>query len=348
MIALLLACAHAALVPVAPQARVDPLADLAPHEGAQTEWWHVHADLVDGATGEPVHVFAAFLAERTGDDHAGPLPVQPFVDPLWLAWVKVQTPTHTWVADRASFPDLFAAGAAREGLALHHGDWHLAWEHGALVLQVSAGPERLDLRLVPTRPPTLPGEGGNLVLRPGGGRSMWEQWEEMAVEGRWERHGKAGWLQGSGFFKHQWGRLYDPRVDGFTWVSLDLPDGRSLSVAWLQEEGTGGSPGSRAWWSDGTPIAGEDLHLEVTRTWRSHRSATTWPVAWHLQAPGVDFMLQALHDNQEIWAFPAALHVGPAHAVGQVAGLAVDQLAFVEQTGARPTPLRVFLRSDAP
>ena len=125
----LLGCA-AALVAVGPEevpeARHDP-----PHPEAQTEWWHVHAELEDRA-GEPLYVFAAFLVQRTGEDRVGPVPLSLFGGEVHLAYAKLQTEEGSWTSDRVAWPDLFAARFVGEGLDLRHDDWRIAREHDSV------------------------------------------------------------------------------------------------------------------------------------------------------------------------------------------------------------------------
>jgi len=346
----LAACAPSQLRAIPPDATISLPRDHAPHADAQTEWWHVHAELEDLATGEPLYLFAGFVVQRTELDRAGPVPMAA-LDTFHAAYVKVQTAERSWVSDREGFPDGVTARFASEGLDLQHGDWRVAWEAGALVLEVSAGPHRLALQLEPTRGATLPGDAGRVELRPGS-RHLWVQEERMHTRGRWETGGRARWVEGSGFYKHQWGRLYDDALDGFEWISMNLPGEHSLSIAWLKDGELRGAPGSLAWLSepDGSPapLPLGALRVTPTRTWRSPRSGNRWAVGWRVTAPGLDLEVEALDERQELWVFPASIYAGPARATGRFMGQPVDTIAFVEQAGGRPVPLRVFFHSDPP
>ncbi|NOY27661.1 MAG: hypothetical protein GXP62_17485, partial [Oligoflexia bacterium] len=305
----LTACLHPVLQAVPAGATVELPADHAPHPWAQTEWWHVHAELVEPATGEQIGVFAAFLVQRTGRDHIALLPVSAFVNPVQAAWVEIRVGDRTSTADRLNFPDLFTAGNRGPELDMHHGNWRIRYEGGALILRASAGPNQVELRLEPTRSATLPGQAGRVELVPGNAH-LWYQMEGMRVRGRWQRRGPLGtqthWVQGEGFFKHQWGRLYDPGLDGFTWISMDLPGIGELALAYLVDDGERGVPGSMAWLRpvSGAPIplSVDKLSLEPTRSWHSRRSGATWPVGFNLSGPGISLRVEAVVDNQEIWS----------------------------------------------
>ena len=217
------------------------------------------------------------------------------------------------------------------------------------MLSVDLGRHALDLVLDPTRPATRPGDAGRVELVPGSAH-LWVQEEQLAARGRWRDGRETRWVEGVGFYKHQWGRLYDPELDGFTWISMDLDAATSLSVAWLHDDGLRGVPGSMAWLSteEGpVPLPVEALRLTPERVWRG-RTGASWPVAWLLEGPGIELRVEALADDQELRVAPAPLHVGPARARGELFGRPVDGVAFLEQAGARVPPTRALYRSDAP
>lgn len=325
--------------------------DHAPHPTAQTEWWHLHAEMADVATGEPLHLFAAFIVERTQLDRALIVPVAPFVNPFHTAMLKLQTAEDTLVAHQVAFPDRFAARFKGEGLDLRHGRWRIAAEEGTILFRGRAGGRAVDLRLTPTRPAAYPGDNGRVELRPGSAH-LWTQMEQMAVQGRWQEGKHTRWVEGTGFFKHQWGRLYDEGFDGFQWFSADLPDGNSMSVAWIVEEGMSGVPGSLAFLSlpDGAlqelPIA--QMRVTPTNFWHSRRSGARWPTAWTIGGPEVELTVEALRENQELWVFPTSIYAGPAHMQGRAFGQDIDQVCFIEQVGARAPLLRPLLKSRPP
>lgn len=347
---LLLACATHDLRAVRYDDTVDVAADMGPHDDAQTEWWHVHARLRDVATGEALDLFAGFVVERTDLDRVVFVPVPMGANPFYAAFVRLATPERAWTADRHSFPDFFSAGFREEGLDHFHGDWRLREEAGALVLAAGAGPARAALRMTRTRAPTLPGEGGRVRIREA--NHLWVQEEGLAVRGRWEEGGRVRQVEGTAFFKHQWGRLYDPGLDGFEWFSAELPDGRALSIGWLADDGMRGVAGSLAWTAtpDGvvTPIDPADLRITSTDTWKSARSGARWPIAWTVQGAGLDLVIVAEREDQEMWAFPASIWAGPTRMTGTVDGVSVAIEGFAEQVGADAPLLRALYVSDPP
>ncbi len=328
-----------------------PLDD-GPHDWAQTEWWHVHAELADVETGELYQLFAGFVVERTDLDRVAFVPVPLGANPFHAAYARLATESGAWTADRENFPDFFAAGFLDDGaLDLFHGDWRLRREGADVVLRTSAGPVATEIRLTPTRSPTFPGEGGRVEMPPGSAH-LWAQEEAMEVSGRWTQGGKTRWVEGTGFVKHQWGRIYNADVDGFEWISANLPGGRALSIGWVNGDGMTGLPGSRAWIAaaDGqvTPIDPATMVVSRQDTWRSQRSGATWPVRWHVEAPGLDLDVQAIDVDAELWVFPVAIWAGATRVTGTLDGEAVDVTGFAEQAGADRPAFRALFHSDPP
>ncbi len=345
-------CASHKLQDVGSLASVNWESDHGPHDSAQTEWWHVHAALEEPGTGEPLHVFVAFVVQRTDLDTVAGVPAWLGGNPVHAAYVKVQTRDRKWTADRLNVPDLPLARFVGDGLDLRHSGWRIAWEGQTLVLKVGAGRHRLDLRLVPEGQPVLPGEDGLVELVPGA-RHLWAQHNNMRVEGRWKDGSRTRWLEGTGFYKHQWGRLYDPQLDGFEWFDMPIDDERHLVVAWLLDDGMRGVPGSLAFISDrhGRRVDLPAAQLRVTPTddWRSRRSKARWPVAWHIEGAGLDLTVTAERDDQEVYGFPAAVYAGPARATGSFMGREVHcDEAFVEQVGGHMPKLRFLYASKNP
>ncbi len=350
---LLLGCIQAPLRSPLAGPPISMPADQAPHPWAQTEWWHLHADLVDAESGESLEVFAGFIVQRTRRDRVVGVPVGWLVGPLHVAWVRIRG-ERSLEADRVGFPDRFTARFVGDGLDLRHGDWSLAWDQGAWLLEVGAGRERVSLRFVPTAPAVMPGDGGLVELEPGGGHHHWAQHEALDVQGRWQRGRETRWVHGTGFCKHQWGFIYSERYEGFEWFTVDLPatettPERSLSILWMLDDAQRGAPGSRAWIADRDgrvePLPVEELHITALERWHSRRTGAWWPVRWQVEGAGLDLVIETEERDQELWVFPVPAHLGPARAVGTVQGQRIDLPAFAEQAGERIPPFRWAVRS---
>jgi len=344
-------CAHHQLRDVSPMAAVDWDASHGPHDDAQTEWWHVHAALEEPVTGEPVHIFAAFVVQRTDLDTVAGIPAWLGGNPVHTAYVKVQTRDRKWTADRNNIIDVPMARFVGDDLDLRHSGWRIAWEGETLVLRIGAGRHRMDLRLEPEGQPVLPGRDGLVELAPGA-RHLWAQHDNMKVEGRWKDGAQTRWLEGTGFYKHQWGRLYDPQLDGFEWFDMPIDDERHLVVAWLLDDGMRGLPGSMAWIADRegrrVDLPVEQLRVTPLDSWRSRRSGAHWSTAWTITGAGLDLTVTADREDQEIYGFPAAVYAGPAMASGSFMGREVDCEAFVEQVGGHMPKARFLYASRAP
>lgn len=343
-------CARSTLHQVPVGATVELPQDHAPHEWAQTEWWHVHADVVDVATGEPLSVFAGFIMERTDLDRAAFIPIRLAINPYHAAYCQLFEDGRARAAGRYNFPLRFAARFVGDGLDLRMHKWRIAFDQGVVILKTRVGRDQIELRLTPTRPATLPGAGGRITLVPDT-LHMWMQWENMEVTGSIRRGKEVRWLEGIGFFKHQWGRLYHADVQGFEWFSFDLPDGRAMVIAWIGMNDVRGVVGSQAWISSGgtpQPLAIEDLSVTVLKEWRSPATGATWPTHWRIEGAGLELTVSALTNDQEILIFPAPFYVGPARAVGTFNGAPADWPAFIEHVGAFAPIVRPLYKSQSP
>jgi predicted secreted hydrolase len=348
--ALLAGCASIPLHQVPADRQVELPDDHGPHDWAQTEWWHVHAHMTDVETGEPVDLFAGFVVERTDLDRAVGLPIAPVVNPYHVAYVQVVAADGARTSARYNWP-IRDARFEGDGLDLRHTGQRIAWERDTVVFEGRAGRHKMRLKLLPTQPETVPGDGGAIEIVPGT-RHLWYQAERMEVSGLWQDGGTTRWVEGTGFFKHQWGRLYDPDVEGFEWFSMDLPDDRSLVVVLVHEGGRRGVPGSRAFVTERggrpVPLDVDAIDLRWLKTWRSPRTGARWPVAWHIEGAGLDLVVETAVDDQELTVFPAPFYAGPARARGTVQGEEVDVVAFVEHVGGFQPALRPLYRSDPP
>ena len=348
--ALIAGCATTSLHQVPKDAQVSLPQDHGPHPWAQTEWWHLHADVRDVETGEPLHLFAGFVVQRTELDRVAGLPVAPVADPYHLAYVQLVSAEGSRTSARYGWPALRKPRFVGEGLDLRHGGRRIAWDEGSVTLEARAGGQRVALRAEATRPATLPHDGRAIELVPGT-RHLWYQDEGMRVTGRWTQGRQVRWVEGTGFFKHQWGRIYSDDVTGFTWISGDLPDGRALVLVRIYRKNApqkvlawtttaGGSP---------SPLDVDAMQLRPQAEWLSPRTGRRWTSAWAVQGEGLDLVVRSLFDDQELAVFPAPMHVGPARATGTIDGDQVDTVLFVEQVGGeRDHPLRFLFRSKPP
>ncbi len=343
-------CATTSLRAVPDDARISLPDDHGPHDYAQTEWWHFHADAHDVETGEPLHVFAGFVVQRTDLDKVAGLPVATVANPYHLAYVQVVSADGAVHSARYGWPAIRKPRFVGDGLDLRHAGRRIAWDAGSVSLTGRAGPHRVALRAEPTRPATTPYGGGPVELVPGTSH-LWYQEEGMRVSGRWRQGREVRWVEGTGFFKHQWGRIYTADVTGFVWLSGDLPDGRSFVLVRIYRKGA--SPELLAWTTEGggtpVPLDADAIDLKQEAEWISPRTGRRWPSAWSVQGEGFDLVVQSLHSDQELVVFPAPMHVGPARAIGTVDGEPVDAVVFVEQVGGRRDhPLRFLFKSEAP
>lgn len=325
-------------------------ADHAPHDGVQTEWWYVTANLADergDALGLHFTLFRNALRpdapERTSNLGA----------------------THVWMGHFA-LSDL-ARGEHREferfsreapGLAGHDPspwrvyleDWELEGTHGfepdsgnplqpGLVLRAGEGDERIELRLSATKPLVLQGDRGYSQKGPApGNASLYYSSTRLEATGQLTNNGRTRKLRGNAWLDREWSTSVLPEgTVGWDWLSLQLTDGRELMLYQLRTSAGEASPFSHGTWIevDGTKrdLPPADFEFTPQATWTSERSGATYPVEWSARVPSanLDLRIAARMADQEL-DVTVRYWEGAIEALDPMSGERVG-LGFLEMTG---------------
>jgi geranylgeranyl pyrophosphate synthase/predicted secreted hydrolase len=165
-------------------------------------------------------------------------------------------------------------------------------------------------------------------------------------------------VAGTGWYDHEFG--FVPELDGaaaaparrgettWRWLSLQLSDGRDVSVYFITRRKTGEV--LDRWTilvdSDGTRHEFADAELEEYRTWRSTRSFIEYPIAFRLRIPSADLLLniEAEFGDQEVLTVIAdpGFWEGRVRVTGSVRGTSVRGRGWVECKGFRFNNLDEF------
>lgn len=294
-------------------------ADHAPHQGVQTEWWYVTANLEDEqGRGLGLH----FTLFRNA------LRPEPPVRNSDLA------AAHVWMGHLA-LSDLDAGEHrvherfAREvpGLAGHDADpWRVYLEDWELVgvegfgesagdplrpgfrLRAGHGDERIELELTAAKPLVLQGDRGYSQKGPEpGNASLYYSATRLEAAGEWTIGGRTRSVRGRAWLDREWSTSVLPAgTVGWDWLSLQLSDGRELMLYQLRT-----SAGEPSEYSHGTLIdrdgskrdlAPDAFEFEPLSTWTSPRSGASYPTVWRARVPGagIDLRIAARLDDQEL------------------------------------------------
>ncbi len=349
-----LACAGHSLRAADPNHVLSFPRDHAAHD-AQTEWWHFHGHVI-GANGRAYDWFLAFIKQHTDLDSVLGIPVHAFVDPFQVAFFVVtdRTAQTFFVRERHNFPDTWAAHADSTRLDVRHNDWSAVQaDDGDILVEASSLGNGLRLRLRAEKPPSLIGSDGYLYVPP---RSSTHYYSlpRMTAIGQIDIDGATVDVSGTGWFKHQWGFMYDERLTGWVWFGVQLTNGVELEIAVIQDQDRNLAEGGFA------TIRERDGRLtqhqirtvtiaETGDTWRSPRTGAVYPIGFRVGLPGRGSLtLKASVPHQEMVVFPANLWAGTMEVTGAFDGERVGGNAFVEVVGIDEPFGRSLLASGKP
>ncbi len=282
--------------------------DHGPHEGFRTEWWYYTGNLTgdDGRRfGYQLTFFRSALA-----------PAAPNRTSAWGA-------SHAWMAhfavtdvagdefhpyERFAREALGLAGARGEPFRVWLEDWSADVTTTGFRLRASQEGTEIDLSLEPGKPPVLQGEAG--LSRKGaapGNASYYYSQTRMPTTGQLRLNGRTTEVSGESWMDREWSTsVLEQGQIGWDWISIQLEDGRELMIYQIRR-----ADGSSDPHSDGTLVEQDGSYsrlpmsawrLEVTESWTSPESGTTYPSGWRLAVPvaGLELDIEPLIANQEI------------------------------------------------
>jgi len=330
-------------------------ADHAAHDDAQTEWWHLHGHLVDDA-GRRYDWFLGFIKQHTDHDRLLGLPLRWFLDPFQMAFFSLtdRSRGELELREKHAYPDVWAASAARDRLALRHDSWTARRrEDGAVELRAATRRSTLSLELTPRKPPALLGRKGYLAVPPRSSHYYYSI-PRLAASGVLTVDGERRRVRGLAWLKHEWGFLYTDHLDGWTWFGVQLASGHDLEIGLIFDRQHNLAAGSFAVVEepDGrvTPIALSRLGVSQSgAVWRSPRTRTVYPTGWQLRVPGRGVLnLRASVPAQELVVFPANMWAGGLEVSGVFDGERARGDCFAEVVGLDRPFGRSLFRSGHP
>jgi predicted secreted hydrolase len=204
------------------------------------------------------------------------------------------------------------AGASAEPFRVWVEDWSVAGDAGAtgidLELAAANGASSLRLRLASAKPAIAQGNRGLDAKGPEpGNASYYYSFTRVEAAGELVLDGKTAAVNGSAWIDREWGTsALSAGVVGWDWFALQLADGRDLMYYRLRD-----ATGRATEFSGGVLVdaVGEasrleqaDVRLTATDSWQSARTGVTYPIAWRMEVPGENLVLEVepYLDDQEI------------------------------------------------
>lgn len=311
--------------------------DAGSHPAARTEWWYVTGWLRTG-DGRDVGFQVTFFRSRIAGNEENPSRFAP--RQILFAHAAVSDPRlGRLLGDQRIARAGFGLAEALEGKTdVWIDDWSLRQSADGYTILLPAREFRLALDLKAAQPLLLHGPGG--LSRKGADpapTSHYYSLPQLAASGTLTHQGKDFSVTGKAWMDHEWSDSYlEQDAVGWDWIGLNLADGGALMLFRIRDRngGTRWAGGSHRK-PDGTVALFEpgDIRFTPRRHRRSPRSGTNYPVAWRIQAKGLEFELEPMMDDQENDARATA---GTIYWEGAVRALAAGReigRGYLELTG---------------
>jgi predicted secreted hydrolase len=292
---------------VSPGVRLEFPRDHGAHPGFRTEWWYVTGAL--DAPREDIGFQLTFFRSRPG--LAEGLESAIAASQILFAHAAITQPGSRLLrAERAARAGL-GAGFAVTDCAVHIGAWQLLREgtgrDEALRLRMQDVSFVLDLRLRPTQPLLLQGEGGYSQK---GSRpelaSYYLSWPQLRVDGEIMLDGRRQAARGLAWFDHEWSsEVLGAGSVGWDWIGINLDDGGAL-MAFRIRNGRGETVHAHATLRDAgaglRQFAAGEVSFTPLRTWTSPRNGANYPVQIEIRCGPHVIRTSPVLDDQEISA----------------------------------------------
>jgi predicted secreted hydrolase len=281
--------------------------DHAAHPDYRIEWWYYTGN-VETSAGRRFGYQLTFF--RTGVALTPDNPSRWAVRDLYMA--------HFALSDLEnqkfySFERLARAGVGWAGAdTTQYRVWNETWEARldgeTHVLTAADAGFRLQLSLVPEKPPVIHGVDG--VSQKGasaGNASHYYSLTRLHTRGQLTLDNETFPVTGLSWMDHEFGTSFLEREQvGWDWFSLQLHDGRELMLFQLRRADSSVDPHSSGTLIDAnghtTPIRFGEFSLTARQPWRSLTTGAEYPTVWELTAPrvGLQLLVRAASSDQEL------------------------------------------------
>ena len=160
---------------------------------------------------------------------------------------------------------------------------------------------------------------------------------QLVVAGTLTVAGNTHAVRGTAWLDHEWSSAYlAAEARGWDWIGINFDDGGALMAFRIRRaDGSGYWAGGTYRDAAGTPHTLDPASVRFTpqKRWRSVRTGIDYPVAFRVEAGGLDLTLAPLIDDQEL---DSRASVGTVYWEGAVRALAGDRQVgrgYLELTG---------------
>ncbi len=276
------------------------------HPAFRTEWWYLTAWVRDGnGGGQERGIQITFFRNRPGVAEGGTSRFAP--TQLLFAHAAIADPLHGRLRhdQRAARAGFGLAESAANTTDVRLDDWTLRLDGNTYRAHVAARDFSLDLSFTAKGPPLLQGTRGvsQKGPRPEQASHYYSQ-PNLGVEGTVTLDARASAVRGTAWLDHEWSSSYlSSAARGWDWAGLNFDDGSALMAFRIRD--TAGA----TYWAGGALAAKDgatrnlqpaEVRFTPQRQWRSPRTGIDYPVAFRVEAGGIDVTLLPLVDDQEL------------------------------------------------
>ncbi|OON63169.1 carotenoid 1,2-hydratase [Massilia sp. KIM] len=292
--------------PVTPGGALSFPRDYGAHPEFRTEWWYA-TGWVETPDGKPLGFQVTFFRSRTEHDQDNPSAFAP--RQLVIGHAALSDPAvGRLVHDQRSAREGFGLAWARTGNTdLKLDDWRMVrGADGVYRVTIRSSELTLELRLRPTQPVLVQGEGGYSRKGPSPRHASYYYSEpQLAVSGSVGRAGMAPVeVKGSAWLDHEWSsEALQPEAAGWDWIGVNLDDGGALMAFQIRAR-RGGKLWAHASLRDAsgkvTRFAPEQVGFTPQARWKSPRTQAEYPVAAEVATGPLRWQIAPLQPDQEL------------------------------------------------
>lgn len=321
------------------------------HDDFRIEWWYYTGNLEDEEGGKFGYQLTFFRVGLEGTQKIVN-PSQWTVNQVYFAHLTVSdiAGKKFHYFERINRKGLINAGAETDRFLVWNEDWVLIERGGGHRLKAIESGTGIDLKLIPVKDMVFHGDQG--VSQKGkeeGNASHYFSYTRMQTVGKIFIEGKVYDVTGTSWMDREFSsNQLSPELTGWDWFSLKLDNNTEVMLYQLRRKDGGIDP-----FSSGTVVLADNAsrHLqanaftiEVTDTWKSQKTQTTYPAGWEITLADSETRLTVRPDlaDQEL-AFLRSISgsywEGSVSIEGTFQGEAVTGKGYVELVGYE-TPLK--------
>lgn len=311
------------------------------HPDYQTEWWYYTGNL----RAKNGHRFGFELTFFRQGVSLTPNPSPWYVHDLYMAHLALSDVTggKYFATERLNRAGPGIAGIDATSEIVWNGNWQTRIGAKTHHLQGVGDNFSLDLNVAPQKPPVIHGTDGVSQKAEGAGHaSHYLSFTRMKSTGTVELDGTTYTVAGDTWMDHEFfSDSMNSQEVGWDWLSVQLQDNTELMLYRLRHRDGSVDPYSSGTYVDAQGRAqhlalGDFTMVQAGSTYRSSKTAATYPIAWSVNIPGLALQLDIstpLKDQEFVSRFGPSYWEGAIDVSGHRGQKAISGAGYLEMTG---------------